>query len=366
MTRNRDDIQRLALEAIGNKQRCGIGVSMGVGKTLIGLMHMAKNYTDYAKFLVVAPKRSIFQSWIDDAQKFNLEYLLDNIEFSTYISLPKQSLEQDIVYLDECHSLLYSHEPWLSLYTGKILGLTGTPPKMDTSEKGEMVAQFCPIVYTYVVDSAVDDSILNDYRIIMHPIELDTKKSLKVESKGSVWFTSESASYDYWTNRLENAKTNHEERIMRIMRMRALMNFPSKEHYAKQLLSTITDKCIVFVNTHEQADRICSHSHHANNPKSEDNLEKFKRGEIMKLSAVLQLSEGVNIPELSEGIILHSYGNERKSAQRIGRLLRLNPEELATIHILYYPATIDELWARKALEDFDKDKITWKHARNIN
>ena len=55
-----------------------------------------------------------------------------------------------------------------------------------------------------------------------------------------------------------------------------------------------------------------------------------------------QLSEGINIPNLRTGIIWHAFGNERWTAQRIGRLLRLNPEETATVHLLMYNDTVDE------------------------
>jgi len=358
--KTKDEIQQEALKAVGDKKRCSVGVSMGVGKTLIGLLHMAANYTDYAKFLVVAPKKSIFQSWREDAVKFKLDYLLEHITFTTYISLGKQSNDFDCIYLDECHSLLYSHEPWLNEYKNKILGLTGTPPKVQNSEKGEMVSEFCPVVYKYVVDTAIDDKILNDYVIMLHPVDLDKKKTLKVERNGKVWFTSEDASYDYWTNRLENARNSKEQHMMRIMRMKALMGFPSKDIEAAKLLRSIEDKCILFANTHKQADKLCSHSYHSDNSNSELNLEKFKSGEINKLSAVLQLNEGVNIPDLKEGIIMHAYGNERKSSQRIGRMLRLNPDDRSIVHILYYRNTIDEVWVRKALEDFDHEKIIWK------
>jgi superfamily II DNA or RNA helicase len=72
------------------------------------------------------------------------------------------------------------------------------------------------------------------------------------------------------------------------------------------------------------------------------------------------LSEGVNIPNLRQGIIMHAYGNERKSAQRIGRLLRLNPDDTAVVHILCYRNTMDEQWVKQALEGFDQTKITYK------
>ena len=58
---------------------------------------------------------------------------------------------------------------------------------------------------------------------------------------------------------------------------------------------------------------------------------------------------------------MHSYGNERKASQRIGRLLRLNPDDKAIVHILCYMNTVDEKWVKEALEDFDQTKIIWKN-----
>jgi superfamily II DNA or RNA helicase len=127
--------------------------------------------------------------------------------------------------------------------------------------------------------------------------------------------------------------------------------------YVKSILKQVNDKCIIFANTQEQADRICKYSFHSNNIKSDENLQLFKDSRIQKLSCVMQLNEGVTIPNLKVGIIMHSYGNERKSNQRIGRLLRLNPTETAYIHILCYKDTIDEKWINNALEGLDQSKI---------
>lgn len=357
----RELIQQEALAVSKPQFRCGLGISMGVGKTLIGLRHMENEYANgYRKFLVVAPKVSIFQSWKDDAEKFGLSYLLDHIEFTTYLSLSKKTRDYDVLYLDECHSLLYSHDFYLSTFSGKILGLTGTPPRFKKSEKGEMVAKYCPIIYTYITDDAVDDKILNDYQIIVHAIPLGTAKNHRVQTKkGGFFMTSERDNYDYWSERILTAATGVQQKIFRIMRMQALMQFSSKERYAKQLLDMMHDKCLVFCNTTEQADRICAHSYHSKNPQSEHNLELFKTGRIEELSCVQQLNEGVNIPDLKSGIILHAYSNERKSSQRLGRLLRLSPDQKATIHILMYAGTVDEDWVADALRDLDSEKIIY-------
>ena len=173
------------------------------------------------------------------------------------------------------------------------------------------------------------------------------------------FYTSERKSYEYWTKRIVGAQSKKQEQIASVMRMRVLMDFKTKETYVKKLLGDIEDKCIIFCNTQDQADRISKYSYHSSNVDSEDNLEKFKDGKISELSCVLQLNEGINIPNLRAGIIMHAYGNERKSSQRIGRLLRLNPTETAYIHILCYKDCVDERWVTEALQDLDPKKIKY-------
>ena len=145
------------------------------------------------------------------------------------------------------------------------------------------------------------------------------------------------------------------------MRMKGLKEYKTKERYVKKLLEYCNKKTLVFANTQKQADRLCSYSYHSKNKDSIDNLELFADGRIDTLSCVDQLSEGINIPNLEQGIIMHAYGNERKAAQRIGRLLRLNPNQTAVCHILCYKNTIDEKWVKSALNNFDtKNVFTFK------
>ena len=355
----KDQVQEEAIKATDGRQKCSVVLGTGVGKTLVGLTHMENNTTPLMKCLVVAPKKAIFQSWKDDAIKFGKEELLGRMVFTTYLSLNKHKpTDYDVVYLDEMHSLLDSHRGFLQLYKGKILGLTGTPPKRDYSEKGRLVQEFCPVVFTFKADDAVENGILNDYQIVVHQLTLSNEKVYEAKMSNKTYFTAETSNYTYWSRRLDIGSGNMH--MLRVMRMKALMEYPSKERYVRKLFSDIDSKCILFANTQAQADMLCSHSYHSKNPESEENLRMFKAGEITKLSTVMQLNEGVNIPNLKQGIIMHAYGNERKAAQRIGRLLRLNPDDKAIVHILCYMDTVDEKWVKEALEGFDQTKIIWK------
>jgi superfamily II DNA or RNA helicase len=363
----KDEIQKEALDKILKHKRCTAAISMGVGKTLLGLKyieHLQKSNMFKLKVLVVAPKLSIFTSWTDDAEKFKISS--DNISFTTYLSLPKQNPKYyDILVLDECHSILPSSEAFLEEYSGRILGLTGTPPRYNNSEKGILVNKYCPVVFSYLTDDAIDNEILNDYRIVIHKMPLSQVSDIPVVLKTQkTFFTSEANHYEYWTKRFRESVGMKQKQITSLMRMRALMDFKTKENYALNLLKQIDDKCLLFCNTQEQADRMSKHSYHSKNPNSEVNLDKFKKGEIDLLSCVQQLNEGVNIPNLRASIILHSFGNERKFAQKLGRTLRLSPGELAVVHILCYEDTVDEKWITEAIKDFDPKKIKVYSAKN--
>lgn len=359
----KDQLQFKTLELIGEQSFVGVEIATGGGKTLLALKHMVKQYTSSSSFLIVAPRVSIFKEWTKEIIKSELDFLLEHITFSTYMSLSKQSYDYDWVYLDECHSLKYSHAVWLDSYQnslGKVLGLTGTFPTTSTSEKFQMCHTYCKKIYSYTVDEGVDHGILNNYKIFIHLLQLSTKVNVIKKTKtGKSWKTSELKDYHGLTKAMENAPSMKAKQQLAIIRMKAMQDYPTKMEYTKSILKDIPYKVIVFANTKEQADRLCKHSYHSSNKNSEYNLKLFAEDSIKELSCVDQLSEGKTIPNLKSGVIMHSYSNERKAAQKIGRFLRLNPNDKAIIHILCYENSIDLVWVRNALKNYDQSKIKY-------
>lgn len=364
---NRELIQEEAGVEIAKHHKCGVAISMGVGKTRIAIQHLIKNYDQFLRVLVVIPKLAVKQAWLDEMNKLEItDMLKHHIEFTTYLSLNKHKPSNyDIVYLDECHNLLLSHSDFLFPFKGKILGLTGSPPVVESSSKFKMVKKYCPIVYKFSVDAATSQNILNDYQIIIHQMPLSNDKILKKKKRdGGHWYTSEVSDYNWLCQKIDDAGNAKQKQLAAIMRMKGLMGYPSKEIYTKNLLRNISHKCIVFANTMDQADRMCNKSYHSGNPLSKENLDLFSDGRINQLSCVLQLSEGITIPNLKSSIIMHAYGNERKTSQRIGRLLRLNPTDKAICHILCYKGTVDVKWIEDALKEYDPKKITYFNPLN--
>jgi superfamily II DNA or RNA helicase len=355
----REKIQHEGFTTAINHNRSTLAISMGVGKTLVAIKYLdyCLNVLKLKKFLVTIPLPAK-KTWLAEASKHGYDHLLSYITFTTYRSLVKNSTDYDVLILDEVHNIKYSHDVWLSLFGGKILGLTGTPPTHPKNEKFIMIAKYCPLRYTYLTEEAVSDKILNNYNIYVHLLDLDKRKNKLIKSKTAQWYTSEEDSYMYWSGRILISE-GLEKHKFSIMRMKSLMDNKSKEDYASKLFRSQTEKTILFCNSKEQASRLYPYSYYSGNPKSKENLELFNSGVIDKITCIHQLSESINIKDLKVGIIMHAYGNEKKTSQRIGRLLRLLPEDEATIHILCYKDTVDQEWTNKSLEMFNKEKIKY-------
>lgn len=357
---DRETIQREAHAESLKYRRCALEVSMRVGKTRIGLMNLESHWFAGIRALVVAPNKPIFDSWKDEVVKMNVPHLGKCIKYSTWRSLSKLRPEDyDIIYLDEYQSVLLVHELFLATFGGIIVGLTGTGPK-DYTFKGKLVEKYFPVAYKYSVNEAVNDQILNNYRIFIHLLDLETKKNYKQTGKnGGSWWSSETEVYDYWADKVDSAYGGQQLQQANIMLLKHMKSFPSKVKYAKVLMEYIKHQVIVFANTKEQADEICKYSYHSGNPDSKENLQLFCNGIISKICAVMQLSAGVTIYGAQACVVMHAYANNHQLAQRIARCLGLEKDEMADIHILGYRNTIDITWILTALRDFDQNKIQY-------
>ncbi|HXG67112.1 MAG TPA: helicase-related protein, partial [Blastocatellia bacterium] len=88
-------------------------------------------------------------------------------------------------------------------------------------------------------------------------------------------------------------------------------------------------------------------------------LECFNRGEVLALATSKVLNEGVNIPAASVAVVLSGSGSTREHIQRLGRILRKQPDKEA---ILYEVVTADTTEERISQRRSDSNQFRSKHA----
>jgi superfamily II DNA or RNA helicase len=80
-------------------------------------------------------------------------------------------------------------------------------------------------------------------------------------------------------------------------------------------------------------------------------LEAFNAGEVLALATSRVLNEGVNIPAASVAIVLSGTASSREHIQRLGRILRKQPEKEAILYEVVTAETTEEHISRRRSEN---------------
>lgn len=123
------------------------------------------------------------------------------------------------------------------------------------------------------------------------------------------------------------------------------------------ILEHITDneKVILFAERIEQADEIYREllpvygnrvtHYHSEMPSAlrSHNLSMFRIGEASILISCKALDEGLDVPDASIGIVMSSTSVSRQRIQRLGRILRKNPDKsIAKLYYIYTQGTTED------------------------
>ena len=71
-------------------------------------------------------------------------------------------------------------------------------------------------------------------------------------------------------------------------------------------------------------------------------LDAFNKGDVLALATSKVLNEGVNIPEASVAVVLSGSGSSREHIQRLGRILRKQPDKQAVLYEVITAQTTEE------------------------
>jgi len=369
----REVIQQQATEAIINNKwkNSIIVVAPRVGKTKLCIDAMKLDNIDTLQVLIVAPYKTIIESWKREFSMWNLEF---KGKLTTNASLSKCDVSKyKYVIVDEIQELSPNNIQYLKKFSN-VIGLTGT---LSISNRQILLKELkLNVVYEYTIEQAIEDKIIADYRVHIYYLELDNvDKVIDISPKGSVRpLVTEKVAYDHYTKMFEKMKYAAQfnpalhtiKQLWASKRAQLIYNLPSKLKIAKRLvaakLASDNKRLIVFTQSQAMSDSIC-HSYHSAN-KNDDNLDKFIKGNIQALSTVNMVSLGVTIPNLKQALAVQLQSNDETSIQRLARVL--NPEDSKTgfIEILCCRGSVDEIWLTSALSGLSETKITWNNWNN--
>lgn len=357
----------------------------GVGKTKVAInrcINLGLVYENPKILLVVPTIKLRDVGWRDEFTKWGEFYIWNhNVTAVCYDSLHTfRCNDYDLIILDECHHITEANSSFFFSHSNtwrEIIALTATKPRSD--EKLDILKRLNIFpVYEISLETSVKLGLVAPFAITMVGIELDdTVKYIKggSEAKGYFYQTEKSA-YIYRQKLFLSAPGRQNG----LGRMRMLYGIRSKTEAAKAIMEHLIppeERTLIFCGTQEQADEVCPNRYYSkpSKPKLKKDLPKwekriaeyqgntsfklFDEGFINTLSCCESLNEGQNIPDLDNGLGVQINSNDLGLIQRIGRVIRYRVGHRGKIIILYIKNTVDQEWAVKALNSFDKSIIKW-------
>jgi len=247
------------------------------------------------------------------------------------------------------------------------MGLSGTL----TEDQMEMATRIAPMLFSYTVQQAQEDGVINKVEIFVHNVPLS---GLNNFDTGKGFMTSELKNITYWIKSVDElqdevniqrqlikdiqsqgfvqgmgiqdipalkwtlkGKMEHLKR-KRIARARQFYSLNSLTIYALRLQEFILDKhpedkVLMFSKLIKMADKL-GPSYHSKK-KSKKTIDNFNSGESRILSVVGSVSRGVSFVNVRHSITHSMDASKTNFTQReVGRMVRNNPDSVSKLHIL--------------------------------
>lgn len=365
------------------------------GKTLLALKKVDQWFTPSSKILIAIPRKVLIDNWKKEIKQWGLEKLLDNIVFTTYISLPKYCTLNnywDIVILDEAHHASERCQSAMKLLkTNHLIGLSATLKREHLKYFND---RFNTEIITVKVKDAIESAVLPDPKIILIPMTLDNtvanciiekniKKTTNPNAIRTIGF-SEKWKYRSYKGPLRITCTAQQyyddisgliewykqkgmyNAIMKNMwlhkageRLKWLAKH--KENIIKDLLRQLKNyRVLTFCQSIEQSETLGCPC--VNSRVGTENLEKFNAKKIKHIASIDMLNEGLNPVDCKIGLFQMINSSQRVSLQRIGRILRHKEPVLI---FPYWTHTREEEIINELIKDYNPELITRINTINI-
>lgn len=355
------------------------------GKTKMAIDRL-KTIDKKDKILIVIPRLVLIENWKEEFIKWNEKDLLDNITFTTYVSMPKHINKWDVVIFDECQHLSARCQEALSKYiVSNSIFLSATIKNELKSELKTIISD----IYFYKVSmkEAIEEEILPDPKVFLLPMKLNNEFPTEAiiknpNGKGNIesswaarWQHLKQKQYkvtikctqkqylddlnsqiEYWKTRYMRSRNEiFRNKWLKLSGDRLKWLSDKKNYMVRVILQLLSnERTLTFCNSINQTEELGKYCINSKNKESDKILQDFNEGKIKHITSCNMLNEGINLTNCRVGIYANLNSSDIIIKQRLGRILR---HKHPVIIIPYYKNTREEELVQKMLEDYNPELI---------
>lgn len=349
-----------------------------------------------ASILVVVPSITLKNQWIGLLVSNGISFVDVEVINTITLSDTKEGLNYDLLVIDEIHvcGAPQFQKIFEKVHYKIILGLTATLERLDG--KHILLEKKAPVFDTISLDTCLKNNWVSNYKIYKVLIDVDTSEYDKANKEFYNYFSF--FNYDFnlalecvgasgyiarekLLKEICNDSSKYKDVRKEIMansfgfmktlqqRKKFIASHPKKIEIANKILESRQDcKAITFSATINIASKIKYGGilHSKQTKKKRDlSIEEFIGMSNGCINTSKALDIGNDIPGVNLGIILGIDSSKTRLIQRVGRVIRYAPDKEAEIFILVLKNTVEEEWARKALENNTYIAINEQELENV-
>lgn len=355
----------------------------GYGKTRVAIKAIKRLRTKYPNLLVlvVVPTEALQIQWQEELDVLGLSF---NTEVRVMMGASKKILSCDLLVIDEAHRI-NSKQISAILENTKfklILGLTATFERLDG--RHEILAKYAPVCDTVTLQDALLNGWISkykDYVVLLSVPDIDIYREynkkfvanyeyfdynfdLAMSMSGPDGFKNRAKYRDEICQKTHRDRkevfrevTYHAAAFMQALQARKkfIANHPEKIRVAEEIIKARPNsKIITFSSNVKMAESFSSgyvFTGRDGKKKNRMTLQEFSKLPSGCLHSVRMAEEGLNLPDLSVGIMLGVNSSKTKQIQTLGRVVRLSEGKTAEFFTIVIEDTIETEWLRKSRSD---------------
>lgn len=360
MTKN--EIQRIIIDKIKNALFRGIVLaSVRSGKTrilLTAIRELSDNDLD-TSILVSTPQIDIMHSWIQECEK--LDYY-PRIEYCNFKSLHKiQNNKYDYIVFDESHAIpLVNVLPIVVKIVknnDKVILASGTYSE-DTLLNLKLSTGLQQIV-NYSTDDAINDGIVNNFKVEVHLFKLDNTKSVQFGGLKK-WYSTDYKECQRMSKKVDNS-FGQEKMIAALFRMKMINSCQSLIRNVQQWITDNPNKRFILFTGDEKVGMNYNIPMFNSKSKNNDVLKDFQEYRSNSLCLIKKGGTGVTYEGLDTILITDINSNSETLEQRCGRSLLFEEGKESIIHIFCSTEDFQIKWLESSLKSINPNRISYKY-----
>ena len=233
-----------------------------------------------------------------------------------------------------------------------VLGLSATPEREYDIDGNQFIEKYIgPVIFEYGLENAIKDGILCPFNYI--PIAYQSTQEDR--NKISTVYAQKAA------RAAEGRPMSDEEIAIAVSKVYKLSKakIPLFEKFVSEN-NDILKRCIVFVEETSYGEHVLEiihffrpdfHTYYADD--QVETLKRFAQGDLECLVTCHKVSEGIDIKSLENVVLFSSAKAKLETIQRIGRCLRVDPNNLNKT------ATVVDFIRTDEKRSYDEDRAEW-------